>query len=109
MLNEGIVVNDTKTRIKSEILKQLWTAPFLSPNNLERSVFYALTGATREDVDWDFDDNQAGYFVWLKSFDGLVTELVEEGFVRVERHNDRHMLVAEQPDVDFTPSQVNAG
>jgi hypothetical protein len=109
MLNEGILINDAKTRIKSEILKQLWTAPYLTPDNLERSVFYGLTGGTREDVDWEVEDNQAGYYAWLKSFDGLVGELVQEGFIRIETGNGRHLLVAAQPGVEFEPTQVDLG
>jgi hypothetical protein len=109
MLNEGIVVNDAKTHIKSEILKELWTSPYLTPDNLERSVFFKLTGGTREDVDWELEDNQAGYYAWLKSFDGLVNELVEEGLIRIESDNERDLLVALQPDVKFEPTQVEIG
>ena len=43
-------------------------------------MFKSITGHSREDVDWDVEDNQAGYYTWLKSFDQLAQELVEDGF-----------------------------
>ena len=38
----------------------------------------------REEVDWDVEDNQAGYYSWLKSFDQMVKELVEDGYMLEE-------------------------
>jgi hypothetical protein len=55
-----------------------------SPDELERAVFKSLVGHDREEVDWDIQDNQAGYYTWLKSFDGLVSELTEDGYVVAE-------------------------
>ena len=84
MLNEGVIVNDTKTLVKSEIVSQIRRLGPTTPDELERAVFKTLVGHDREDVDWDIGDNQAGYYTWLKSFDQLITELIEDGYIRVE-------------------------
>jgi hypothetical protein len=84
MLNEGLIVNDTAALVKSEMVNQIRRLGPTSPDELERAVFKAITGHDREEVDWDVKDNQAGYFTWLKSFDQLMGELVEDGYIRVE-------------------------
>jgi hypothetical protein len=84
MLNEGIIVNDTAALLKSEIVRQIHRLGPTLPDQLERAVFRALTGHDREEVDWDVQDNQAGYFSWLKSFDQMVKELVEDGYILEE-------------------------
>ena len=33
-------------------------------------------------MDWDIDNNQACYYTWLRSFDRLIRELQEDGYVR---------------------------
>jgi hypothetical protein len=84
MLNEGIIVNDTKTLVKSAIVDQIRRLGRATPDELERAVFRALTGHEREEVDWEHEDNQAGYYTWLKSFDQLVAELIEDGYITTE-------------------------
>ena len=81
MLNEGSVSNDTTVRTKSAMLTELEKLREATPDQWERAVFEALTGGSRDDVDWDVEDNQAGYYTWLKAFDQLVVELVEDGHV----------------------------
>lgn len=88
MLNEGIVTSDAKVLMKSEMLRQIWQLRAVTPDIWERRVFQALTGQRREDVDWELEDNQAGYYTWIKSFDGLIEELIEDGYVVVEAHSD---------------------
>jgi hypothetical protein len=84
MLNEGLVHSDPKTLVKSEMIRALHRLGPTNPDQWEREVFSAVSGHSREDVDWSVEDNQAGYFNWLRSFDQLVTELVEDGYVRDE-------------------------
>ena len=98
MLNEGIISNSPKTLVKSEMLRQLWANKRTTPDLWERAVFKALTGSIRDQVDWDFDDNQAGYYTWLKSFDQLVQELIEDGYVREEAEGGGKVLVATEVD-----------
>ena len=106
MLNEGIVVNDTVVLVKSEIINQIRRLGPTSPDELERVVFESLTGHKREDVDWDVDDNQAGYFTWLKSFDQLVNELVQDDYILVETQgngSERVLKPADNlPSVDYS-------
>ena len=90
VLNEGIIGSDTRIEIKSEMLKQLDLLKETTPDEWERAVFESLTGHTREDVDWDIPDNHAGYYTWIKSFDQLISELEEEGFVRAIDHAGSH-------------------
>ena len=82
--NEGLVTGNTQGAVKSEMLRQLERLGPTDPDSLERAVFEALTGGRREDVEWELEDNQAGYYLWLRSFDALLDELVAEGHVRVE-------------------------
>jgi len=101
MLNEGLIVNDTTALVKSEIVNQIRRLGPTTPDELERNVFRALTGHDREEVDWDVEDNQAGYYSWMKSFDRLVGELVEDGYIRAEE--DRRLTPTDAlPHVDFS-------
>ncbi len=84
MLNEGIIVNDAAALVKSEMVRQIRRLGSATPDDLERAVFKALTGHDREEVDWDLEDNQAGYYTWLRSFDDLVSELIEDGYIVVK-------------------------
>jgi len=84
MLNEGLIVNDTKALVKSEVVNQIRRLGRTTPDELERAVFETLVGHRREDVDWDIEDNQAGYYSWIRSFDSLLTELIEDGYVLAE-------------------------
>lgn len=90
MLNEGLIVNDTAALLKSQIVNEIRRLGPCTPDDLERAVFKALAGGGREDVDWEIEDNQAGYYAWLKSFDQLVGELVEDDYIIV---NDKKELV----------------
>ena len=84
MINEGLTSSDKKTQVKSEMVRQLRKLGATSPDAWERATFQALTGGTREEVDWDVQDNQAGYYLWIKAFDELVQELIDDGFAVVE-------------------------
>ena len=104
MLNEGIILNDSSALMKSEIVRQIRKLGRATPDELERSVFESLTGGTREDVDWDVEDNKAGYYLWVKTFDGLVTELVEDGHVKTSESDDggSQLEAAEtDPDIEY--------
>jgi hypothetical protein len=81
MLNEGLIVNDTTALVKSEIVNQIRRLGATTPDALEQAVFKALVGHGREEVDWEVKDNQAGYYTWVKSFDNLVHELIEDGYI----------------------------
>ena len=98
MLNEGIIVNDATALVKSEIVNQVRRLGPTTPDELERAVFRALSGHGREEVDWDIEDNQAGYYSWVKSFDQLVGELVEDGYMLVEGVEDGRRLVPTEAD-----------
>ena len=87
MLNEGLIVNNTTALVKSEIVKQIRRLGSTTADELERAVFTALTGQERGDVDWDIPDNTAGYATWIKSFDNLIGELIEDGYILREARN----------------------
>ena len=84
MLNEGVITNDAASLVKTEIVNQIRRLGSTTPDALERAVFEALVGQSREAVDWDIQDNQAGYYTWLKSFDQQISDLVEDGYILVE-------------------------
>ena len=108
MLNEGIVVNDAAVLVKSEIINQIRRLGPTSPDELERVVFESLTGHKRDEVDWDIEDNQAGYYTWLKSFDQLIEELVQDGYILVEKQGnepERVLTPVENaPTIDYSQS-----
>jgi hypothetical protein len=110
MLNEGLIVNDTKALVKSAIVDQIRRLGPTTPDALERAVFEALVGHKREEVDWDIEDNQAGYYTWVRSFDGLVTELIEDGYIR--RENDNIAPTDAEPHSEYSflvyPPQTSA-
>ena len=87
MLNEGLILNDTAALMKSEIVNQIRRIGPSAPDHLERAVFKSLVGHSREEVDWDVEGNQAGYYTWVKSFDRLVGELIEDGYIVTEEPN----------------------
>jgi len=104
-LNEGIVVSDTKTAMKSEMLGQLQSLKQTTPDEWERAVFESLTGYRREDVDWDVPDNQAGYYTWIRSFDQLIGELEADGYVTaIDKGGNRKVLrkTDGDPTIDYS-------
>ena len=60
-------------------------------------MFTAITGHSREDVDWQIEDNQAGYYTWLKRFDQLIGELIEDGYMISEGSAELVATEAESP------------
>jgi len=108
MLNEGIIVNDSKTLIKSAMIRELHRLGATDPDSWERAVFKALTGSTREDVNWEKPDNQAGYYVWIKEFDALIEELAEDGYVLIEHEPEtgKKRLLPTDNDPDIEISQL---
>lgn len=104
-LNEGILAGDNKNHIKSEMLRQLEHLRETTPDQWERAVFEALTGHRREDVDWDVADNQAGYYTWIRSFDQMISELEDDGYVRsVDAGGERKRLRKTDwdPSIDYS-------
>ncbi len=106
MQNEGIVLNNGEAVIKSEIVRQLANLKETTPDQLERAVFHALTGHSRDEVDWEVEDNQAGEFLWIKAFDQLLAELVEDGYVHTEHRGDKPVLVPTERDAPVEYSQA---
>ncbi len=103
MLNEGIIVNDAKSLVKTAIVKQIRRLHRATPEELEQAVFMALVGHPKEEVDWDVEDNQAGYYSWLMSYDQLISELIEDGYMIKEAPA---MLVATEADPDMEYSHL---
>jgi hypothetical protein len=106
MINEGNVTDGTPALLRSEMVQQLQSLGSASPDEWERAVFRALTGHDREDVDWDFEDNQAGYYTWIRSFDGFAQELVDDGFVKVGRQEGAPVCLPAETDPPIGWSQV---
>ena len=102
MLNEGLIHNDTMALVRSAIVDQIRKLGPTSPNQLERAVFKALVGHDRDEVDWDIEDNQAGYYIWLKSFDQRIDELIEDGHIRTDKRGTLIPTAAE-PRSDKSP------
>ncbi len=88
------VVEETSASLKAQMLRQLRLLGEASSDGWERAVFQALTGGTREDVDWDHQDNYAGYALWLQTFGLLVAELITEGTVHREARDGNYLMFA---------------
>ncbi len=99
MLNEGVVLDDARTLMKSEMVRQIRRLGGTDPDTWERAVFEAITGEKREDVDWEVEDNHAGYYLWLKTFDQLIGELIDDGYVR-ERSAEEGRRVLEPTEAE---------
>ncbi len=69
-------------------------------------MFTALTGGKREDIDWEVEDNKAGYFLWTKTFDSLITELEEDDYLVIEQEGEGSVLVATENEPDISVSQL---
>jgi hypothetical protein len=96
MRNENIANPGTNAMVKITMMRVLRKLGPTTPKIWEQAVFRALTGHAHDEVDWDFEDNQAGYYLWIKTFDGLVEELVEDGHVRfVEQESGRALEAVE--------------
>jgi hypothetical protein len=105
MLNEGLVHNTSATLVKSEMIRALHRLGPTTPELWERETFKGITGHDHDELDWSIEDNQAGYYTWLRSFDQLIGELIEDGFVREENAGtDQHQLVpvATDPAVEWS-------
>ena len=82
MLNEGIVRPDVRQLMKTEMIREIHELGSATPLDWQHAVFKRCTGEDFSELDWDFEDNKAGAFLWTKSFDQLIEELVADGFVR---------------------------
>ena len=105
MINEGIIASDTAVAMKSEMIRQLDLLEETTPKEWERAVFEALTGYRREDVDWEVPGSQAAYYMWIKSFDRLIGELIDDGYVHaIDKGRDRKALRKTEwdPSMDFS-------
>jgi hypothetical protein len=99
MINEGVILSTDGKRIKSEMVRQSLRLERTTPQQLEGAVFQALTGQPRDEIDWSFEDNQAGYFTWVKAFDYLLVELIDDGYLDVESlPGGGKVLVARETD-----------
>ena len=100
MLNEGIVRPDIRQLMKTEMIRELHELGCATPLRWQHAVFKRCTGQDFEDLDWDFEDNKAGAFLWTKSFDQLIQELVDDGFVREEEDERSGEAILVPVDVD---------
>ena len=100
MLNEGIVKPDTRQLMKTEMIRELHELGGATPLRWQHAVFRRCTGEDFTDLDWTYEDNKAGAFLWTKSFDQLIEELVEDGFVREERREGSEEAILVPVDVE---------
>jgi len=106
MLNEGIIKPDVRQLMKTEMIRELHQLGSATPLSWQHAVFKRCTGENFSELDWNYEDNKAGAFLWTKSFDQLVGELVDEGFVREaqDQKSGEAILVAVDvdPDIDWS-------
>jgi len=106
MLNEGIIRPDTRQLMKTEMIRELHELGGATPLRWQEAVFKRCTGEDFSELDWEFEDNKAGAFLWTKSFDQLIQELVVDGFVRKAEREESGEVVLEpvevDPDIDWS-------
>jgi hypothetical protein len=106
VLNEGIVKPDVRQLMKTEMIREMHELGSATPLRWQHAVFKRCTGEDFSDLDWDHEDNKAGAFLWTKSFDQLIVELLEDGFVREARDESSGetilMPVDVDPDIDWS-------
>ena len=100
MLNEGTVRPDIRQLMKTAMIKELRELGGATPTHWQEAVFKRITGEEFSELDWDFEDNHAGAFLWTKGFDELIQELVEDGFVREAESEDSTERILVPVDVD---------
>jgi hypothetical protein len=105
MLNEGLITGDQRTLIKSEMVRHLHAVGRTTTGDWERAVFTALTDHDRDEIDWEVPDNKAGYYLWIKAFDQLVEELVEDGYARVVAEGEHPLIASVERDDDVRYSE----
>jgi hypothetical protein len=106
MLNEGIIKPDARQLMKTEMIQELHELGGTTPLRWQHAVFKRCTGEDWSEVDWSYEDNKAGAFLWTKSFDQLVEELVDEGFVcqaQDEKSGEAILVPVDvDPDIDWS-------
>ena len=100
MLNEGIVKPDLRQLMKTEMIRELHQLGSATPLRWQHAVFRRCTGEDFSELDWDHEDNKAGAFLWTKSFDRLIQELVDDGFVREAEDESSGEAILVPVDVD---------
>ena len=100
VLNEGIVKPDVRQLMKTEMIREIHQLGSATPLRWQHAVFKRCTGEDFTDLDWDHEDNKAGAFLWTKSFDQLIVELVEDGFVQEARDENSGEAILVPVDVD---------
>jgi hypothetical protein len=98
MLDEGTTLTSTPATLRSAMVRQIVRLGHATADEWERAVFESIIGGRREDVDWEFQDNQAGYYMWLKSFDRYARQLVADGFVDVVVRDGQRLFLAFETD-----------
>jgi hypothetical protein len=106
MVNEGIILNSNEALLKSNMVRELANLRETTPEDLQYAVFRTLTGRSWEEVDWTVEDNQAGAFIWIKTFDQFLAELAEDGYVRTEQRDGKAVIVPTERDAPIDYSQA---
>jgi len=109
MLNEGIIVNDTKALIKSTMVRTINNQGRMTPERWQESVFEAVTGEKVSEIDWSVEGNMDVYYHWTRSFDELIGELVDDGYVRAEMKGGQRTIVPLETDDPVDYSQLVHG
>jgi hypothetical protein len=107
VVNEGIVRPDIRQLMKTEMMRELQELGGATPQRWQEAVFKRITGEEFSELDWDFEHNHAGAFLWTRSFDELIRELVEDGFVRDGESKDstERMIVPVDSDPEINWSR----
>jgi hypothetical protein len=87
------VFRETPSSLRALMVAQLRLLGEATVADWEREVFRAVTGRTREDVDWSYSLNHVGYALWLRAFGYTAAELIVRGEVIKEHRGGQPLMV----------------
>jgi hypothetical protein len=93
MINEGRIVEDRKARVRSVMVQEIRRLGPTTANEWQEKTYQALTGIAPENLDLSDEETGKVYFTWVRTFDGLVDELIDDGYVTLQEREGEWVLV----------------
>ena len=70
-----------RDQLKTVMMKELDRLQHTDARTWEQATFQAVTGEPAQNVDWDIQENVAGYRLWMGTFEQIAKELEADGYV----------------------------
>ena len=108
MINEGRIVEDRKARVRSVMVQEIQRLGPTTPNEWQHQTYHVLTGIDPDKLDLSDVETEKTYFTWVRTFDTLIDELIDDGYVTLREHNGEWLLVPteEEPITHFLSTRI---